>query len=331
MYHSNSNSFFPSIARNQAQLSLRGGPPISHYARGPLRATTTYQVPAAEPRPHVSQTHGNAVLFYHAHEPYYEFTNFYPRIVEIMGKPWPSTEHFFQAQKFVGTPIEDKIRKCGSAREAFELARNPRYQAWLHPDWHKGVKDDVMLLAVKEKFSQHVDLQQRLLETGEREIIEHTANDSYWGDGGGWGRGQNKLGKILMQVRGELREGTQSDDKKTKLLQHRSGSIERRAESHGSSRPRSRSLGRSPRRSVEYRHEHLNRKDDQPTTRVEELGRGHLSRRDYSFQALTGKSAQGYSHSTPQASRPASPSRRNESTQMAGILNHTDCRTPWRH
>ena len=250
-----------------------------------------------------------------------------------MGKNWPSTEHFFQAQKFVGTPIEDKIRKCGSAREAFELARNPRYQAWLHPDWHKGVKDDVMLLAVKEKFSQHEDLQQRLLQTGDREIIEHTANDSYWGDGGGWGRGQNKLGKILMQVRGELREDTQSDGKTTKLLLHRSGSTERRAERHGSSRPRSRSVDRSPRGSMEHRYKHSNRSYDQPTVafRAEELERRPLRRGDATLQASTGKTGQtmGYSSSTPQTSRPASPSRRNESAQMARILNHTDRTTPW--
>ena len=248
-----------------------------------------------------------------------------------MGKDWPSTEHFFQAQKFVGTPIEDKIRKCGSAREAFELARNPRYQTWLHPDWHKGVKDDVMLLAVKEKFSQHKDLQRTLLETGDREIIEHTANDSYWGDGGGWGRGQNKLGKILMQVRGELREGTQSDGKQTKLLLQRSSSAERKAERQGSYRPRSRSVDRSPRGSMEYKYEHSHRSVDQPTvaTRAEGLGRRPLSRRDAGLQASTGVSGQStrYSNSTPQASRPASPSRRNDSTQMANILSHSNCRT----
>ena len=41
-------------------------------------------------------------------------------------------------------------------------------------------------------------------ETGTRELVEHTANDSYWGDGGD-GTGQNKLGKLLMQVRDEVK------------------------------------------------------------------------------------------------------------------------------
>jgi ribA/ribD-fused uncharacterized protein len=63
-----------------------------------------------------------------------------------------------------------------------------------------------MLDAVKAKFSQHSDLQTLLLETGEATLIEHTENDAYWGDGGD-GKGKNKLGKILMKVRDELKGG----------------------------------------------------------------------------------------------------------------------------
>ena len=213
-----------------------------------------------------------------------------------MDKDWPSTEHFFQAQKFVGTPIEDKIRKCGSAREALELARKPQYQAWLHPEWHKGVKDDVMMLAVKEKFTQHEDLQKKLLQTGEREIVEHTANDSYWGDGGGWGRGQNKLGKILMQVRNELKEGIQSDPQRVRCLPHRSSLTERGMERVGShSRPRSRSVDRIQQGGTDYGYGHSSRRDGQPTSGVEGLGRRPLSRRDGS---TTGVGGTGRGHSS---------------------------------
>ena len=273
-----------------------------------------------------------------------------------MDKDWPSTEHFFQAQKFVGTPIEDKIRKCGSAREALELARKPQYQAWLHPEWHKGVKDDVMMLAVKEKFTQHEDLQKKLLQTGEREIVEHTANDSYWGDGGGWGRGQNKLGKILMQVRNELKEGIQSDPQRVRCLPHRSSLTERGMERVGShSRPRSRSVDRIHQGGTDYRYGHSSR-DGQPTSGVGGLGRRPLSRRDGSTTGVGGtgwghssrkvgpvqpttvvvhtgmrassRGGQAIRDSTPQMSRPASSSKQytgrgNESPQMAAILTHT--------
>ena len=74
----------------------------------------------------------------------------------------------------------------------------------LRRDW-ESVKDNVMREAVMAKFSQHPDLAGLLLATGTARLVEHTQNDSYWGDGGD-GRGQNKLGKILMQVREQLRE-----------------------------------------------------------------------------------------------------------------------------
>jgi len=61
-----------------------------------------------------------------------------------------------------------------------------------------------MLEAVRTKFTQHDDLRAILLGTGNARIVEHTTNDSYWGDGGD-GSGRNRLGEILMQVREELR------------------------------------------------------------------------------------------------------------------------------
>ncbi len=72
----------------------------------------------------------------------------------------------------------------------------------LRPDW-EAVKDDIMRTAVRAKFTQHADLQQILLGTGNQEIVEHTTNDAYWGDGGD-GSGANMLGKILMEIRAEL-------------------------------------------------------------------------------------------------------------------------------
>jgi len=62
-----------------------------------------------------------------------------------------------------------------------------------------------MYEACLAKFSQHQDLKQLLLDTGEAEIVEHTKNDNYWGDGGD-GTGRNQLGKTLMRVREALRK-----------------------------------------------------------------------------------------------------------------------------
>ena len=73
----------------------------------------------------------------------------------------------------------------------------------LRKEW-ESAKDSIMHEAVLAKFSQHADLGEILLGTGDAKIVEHTANDAYWGDGGD-GSGRNKLGQILMQVREELR------------------------------------------------------------------------------------------------------------------------------
>ena len=70
--------------------------------------------------------------------------------------------------------------------------------------WWRSARDEVMLRAVRAKFEQHSELRAVLLGTGAEEIREHTRRDTYWGDGGnGHGR---PAGKILMQVRAELRE-----------------------------------------------------------------------------------------------------------------------------
>ena len=73
----------------------------------------------------------------------------------------------------------------------------------LRKDW-ESVKDQIMRKAVLAKFTQHDDLQEVLLSTGDAKLVEHTTNDSYWGDGGD-GSGKNMLGRILMEVREQLR------------------------------------------------------------------------------------------------------------------------------
>ena len=62
-----------------------------------------------------------------------------------------------------------------------------------------------MYEGLRYKFTQNENLKAKLLETGNRKLIEHTENDKYWADGGGDGKGQNRLGILLMKLRDELR------------------------------------------------------------------------------------------------------------------------------
>ena len=69
---------------------------------------------------------------------------------------------------------------------------------------YKDTTYAIMREAVLAKFSQHADIREVLLGTGDALLVEHTSSDHYWGDGGD-GSGRNMLGQILMSVREELR------------------------------------------------------------------------------------------------------------------------------
>ena len=141
------------------------------------------------------------IRFYSTTEEYGCFSNFSAHPIRLTGKVWPTSEHYFQAQKFAGHPDEEEVRLAKSPMIAARMGRSLARP--LRPDW-EAVKLDVMREAVRAKFAQHPDLTAILLGTGDAELVEHTAKDSYWGDGGD-GSGQNWLGRILMQVREELR------------------------------------------------------------------------------------------------------------------------------
>ena len=145
------------------------------------------------------------INFYNRDDPYYEFTNFYSAPIEVDRKTWPTTEHYFQAQKFVGTPYEEQIRHLPRPRQAFDFTRDPKVSRWRRNDW-ESIKEDVMYKALLAKFTQHSYLRKLLLGTEERKLVEHSPYDSYWGDGGD-GTGKNRLGELLMRLRRKLQSG----------------------------------------------------------------------------------------------------------------------------
>ena len=148
------------------------------------------------------------INFYSVGDEYGCFSNFSPHPIRLKGKNWPTSEHYFQAQKFDGTPDEEEVRQANSPMMAARMGRSRKRP--LRKDW-ESVKDSIMHAAVRAKFTQHADLREILLATGDVVIVEHTENDAYWGDGGD-GSGQNRLGQILMRVREELRHGQNGDD-----------------------------------------------------------------------------------------------------------------------
>jgi ribA/ribD-fused uncharacterized protein len=181
--------------------------PFSHMWNGysPFQGIVEYRINALEELKDFVLL--SEIKFYHLNDPYGFFSNFAPHAIYLKGKIWPTSEHYFQAQKFANTPDEELVRQAQTPRVAAQIGRDRSKP--LRSDWNV-VKDDVMREALYAKFTQHPDLKEKLLMTRNVEIIEHTSNDNYWGDGGD-GSGKNMLGKLLMETRERIRKQAQSD------------------------------------------------------------------------------------------------------------------------
>ncbi|KAI0695390.1 hypothetical protein BC835DRAFT_954760 [Cytidiella melzeri] len=159
-------------------LVARNTPPTTPASS--LRQTRT---PVAPPR----------ILFYHKHHPHYGFTNFSPHPVMYEGKRYPTSEHLFQSFKFQRHQpgLAEHIRTCSEwPSMAFSEAR--RFQPEVRPDW-KVVNLEKMDETLWHKFTQHHDLREELLSTGNAELVEDSDKDAFWGVGAD-GSGCNELG-----------------------------------------------------------------------------------------------------------------------------------------
>lgn len=132
---------------------------------------------------------------------YRPFSNFDTTPFEIDGITFKSGEHAFQAHKATDTDTTwfEAIRGAETPSEAKRLGR----QGTLRPDWEQ-VKLSVMKKVLLNKFGQNAVLKELLLSTGDKYLEEtNDWRDTFWGVCNGTGR--NMLGRLLMEVRGELR------------------------------------------------------------------------------------------------------------------------------
>ena len=139
------------------------------------------------------------VLFYATTDPWGELSNWWEAPFELDGHTWPTSEHYFMAQKTKDKRARERIRAASTPRRAKELGREVR----LRRGWD-GMKFDVMLRANLAKFTQHPHLREVLLSTGDRRIHE-SCDDPWWGGGPHHPDGKDMLGKVLMRVREQLR------------------------------------------------------------------------------------------------------------------------------
>lgn len=158
--------------------------------------------------PHV-ECHGldtpERVCFYE--QDFYVLSNFSAFTVRWGPYTFPTSEHLYHWRRFflvgawMADSLADKIMHAPSAHEAFKIAQaNKVYQI---DNWDE-IKVGEMREILRLKANQHEYVRRKLLATGDRELVENSWRDDFWG----WGPnedGQNMLGKLWMEVRAELR------------------------------------------------------------------------------------------------------------------------------
>lgn len=128
-------------------------------------------------------------------------SNFYMDMhpIEYMGTFYPTAEHAYQAAKAITPAQHSAVLRAATPARAKRIGQI----VTCRPDWEQ-VKDGIMLEILRAKFKVRY-MTDKLLATGDEELIEgNWWGDTYWGVCKG--KGKNMLGKLLMQVRQELKE-----------------------------------------------------------------------------------------------------------------------------
>lgn len=131
---------------------------------------------------------------------YFFLSNFYECPIYYNKLVFCNAEAAFQAQKVIDEKEQYKFINL-NASQARKLGKTIA----LREDWEE-VKDNIMYEVVKRKFTVNKELQQKLIDTKDEELVEgNWWHDTYWGVDSKTGIGKNKLGKILMKVREEVK------------------------------------------------------------------------------------------------------------------------------
>lgn len=160
------------------------------------------------------------VCFYE--QDFYVLSNFSAFSLMWREERFDTSEAAYHWEKFPGhAGVRYAIFTAPSAHEAFKVAE--RNKDLRRVDWDE-VKVDIMRDILRAKVTQHEYVRRKLLATGERELVENSWRDDYWG----WGPnrdGQNMLGKLWMEVRTEFREEAFRSDTAAALPAAQWGSV----------------------------------------------------------------------------------------------------------
>ncbi|CBQ71634.1 conserved hypothetical protein [Sporisorium reilianum SRZ2] len=179
------------------------GAPLAALVESETHATAG-EAPSSSPLRTQPDAQGR-IAFFRQDQPNFHLSNASPHAVTYNSTRYPTAEHLFQSLKFLPAhpEIAAKVRRAKTPLDAMRIARS--HTALYNAGWiSTGENVRVMHHVVLAKFSQYSALTDALLDTDEREIVNASPTDVFWGSGEN-GRGRNVLGKTLMDVREVLR------------------------------------------------------------------------------------------------------------------------------
>lgn len=142
------------------------------------------------------------ILFYSRRAQWGWLSNFHRAPQTVDGETYPTNEHYYQSQKATEPEVRRWIAEAPKPYLAMKIGRLLRMDRGEISKFWDAYRVDVMLKGLRAKFTQNPDLKEKLLGTGDAELHEDSPTDKFWGR-----KGADMLGKLLMQVRQELREG----------------------------------------------------------------------------------------------------------------------------
>jgi ribA/ribD-fused uncharacterized protein len=144
------------------------------------------------------------IFFYSKTVEHAWLSNFAPCALVIDGERFPNVENYYQSRKATAKEARDKIAGAPTPATAKRLGRTLHSDEMVK-DWD-AVKFDVMRRALWAKFTQNSEMGRKLLATGDAGLHEDSQNDLVWGV-----KGQDILGKMLMEVREKLRSHRETE------------------------------------------------------------------------------------------------------------------------
>jgi ribA/ribD-fused uncharacterized protein len=132
-------------------------------------------------------------------EDYRWLSNFHECVIHYRGLIFGSTEAAYQAQKTLDEVQKEEFQYM-TPKESKKIGA---HGVVLRADWD-DIKVQMMYEINLEKYTRHEYLKEKLIATGTRHLEEtNWWGDQYWGVCKG--AGQNQLGKVLMQIREEIK------------------------------------------------------------------------------------------------------------------------------